>query len=97
MPIQPGEHRGVDFVGCETYVSDGDALRRVSIHADIHVSIHVYYTALPLIEVTGFQDAQTGMIATKSFTTSGISMDKILAGWTKIESEDELVDCNNHL
>ena len=90
LPIEPGEHKGIDFIGIPTKIKYGVDFFHVKITATLTIEKDLYFHFFPLTQISGFRDEVSKSLITRIFETTDIDMTRIEKDWHKVATEDEL-------
>jgi Restriction endonuclease len=92
FPIEPGVHeRQPIFATDVTRVDNGyDAPLKVRTPVDLYAGIWVeqqlYYGQIPVSQISGFYDHQTGLVITNAFALDVVSPEEVEETWLRIDS-----------
>jgi hypothetical protein len=90
IPAKPGEYRNIPATREETFVKTDGKLCKMIIEFNVAVAERLYFGQLPIEEVSGLSDDQTGDLFTTAFTTEMISFANVEKSWSLINSIDQL-------
>jgi hypothetical protein len=89
FPIEPGEHKHQPIFEVPTRADNGydPPLRTpIELYAGIYVEQQLFYGQVPISEISGFYDHQTGATITNAFTLNLISPEEVEKTWLPIET-----------
>lgn len=90
FPLDVGEHTNLPVFSTQSYVDNGEGTRiPMQFLANVSVAGERYFGYLPLEDVRGLRDEQTGRIHTNAFTTGGLDPVIVEQEWTKISVDEE--------
>ena len=90
-PVDPGEHRDLEiFIGKPTQMDNGyGQLVKVSLNVRLVIKRQLYFGYLPIENIKGLRDEQTGLVVTNAFTTESLDFETVKKEWNLIkEGED---------
>lgn len=90
IPATPGQHNGIPVTKETCFVKTAGRLCKVAIEIDVLVAERLYFGQLPLQDVRGFRDDQSGDLLTNGFTTSPMDIAELEKSWGRIESIEQL-------
>lgn len=90
LPDELGVHKHVPLYSFPTMVDNGYGLLiPMTLTIDLHVERERFFGDLPVTEVSGFQDAQTGHLITNAFHTGALSWDVVRGAWKHLKGDEE--------
>lgn len=92
LPSSPGEHEHVSiFEDRSVFIDNGynDTIE-VNLTVGLLVKQNLYLGHLPINEMHGLHDQQTGLVVTNAFTTGGLNPNLVEKTWTHIEDVNSL-------
>jgi hypothetical protein len=91
LPTEPGEHKNVpNFREPVTWVDNGYGTRvPVTLFLSLLVKQRVYFGYLPITNIRGLKDEQTGAVVTNAFTTGQLDAVEVENKWKKLEAGQE--------
>jgi hypothetical protein len=92
LPVDPGPHEGIEFLpNMVTKVENGHGmLVPVNLTVSLLVSRQKYIGHVPVENLSGLKDEQTGLVITNAFKLRALDPVAVQNGWKKIAEEDEL-------
>ena len=91
FPTEVGVHDNINVFGDQiTKIDNGyGQLTRVNLYISLHVRSTLFFGEIPISEISGFRDEQTGNVITNAFTTGLISPEEVQDNWKEISSIDD--------
>ncbi len=91
FPTEVGVHDNINVFGDQiTKIDNGyGQLTRVKLYISLHVRSTLFLGELPISEISGFRDEQTGDVITNAFTTGLISPEEVEKNWKKVGSIED--------
>jgi hypothetical protein len=90
MPISSGKHN-VLFQNDSLYLNYENIFVEVRLGVEYFVEKELRLGFLPLEEISGFQDIESGHLVTNGFTTVGLNIEEVRKKWQIVEAQDKLV------
>jgi hypothetical protein len=89
-PTEVGVHRAVPTFASEIRVDNGYGMRvPVELWVELHVTGRRFFGLLPIRDIRGLRDEQTGAVWTNAFTTGGLSPEQVETTWRRLEDDEE--------
>ncbi len=91
-PVDPGEHPDLEiFIGKTTRMDNGyGQLVEVGLRVGLLIKRQLYFGYLPVENIRGLRDEQTGLVVTNAFTTSSLDFETVQKDWTPVEEGEDL-------
>jgi hypothetical protein len=90
-PFQPGAHEGVSLIpDVVTKIDNGyGTLAPVSLSVNLLVTSQRYYGHVPVEQLSGLRDEQTGLVITNAFTVGALDPIMVQNEWKKLGENEE--------
>ena len=88
---EPEEQRGLPlFDTSPVFIDDGNGGRaEIALAVNLIIEKQLYFGQLPISQVSGFRDENTGAVITRGFTTGNLDLIEIRDTWLKINDQSE--------
>ncbi len=88
FPTEPGDHENLEiFDDVETYIDNGyGGKAKVKLYVGLTVYRKLYFGNVPISEIKGFRDEQTGAVITNAFTANILRPEEVEETWKEISS-----------
>jgi len=90
LPQDPGAHSDLELADGPTFVKLEGRFYPVLVRAEIKVEEELYFGKLPLTKIQGLQNAQTGWVLSRGYTTAPLSYDLIRTEWQRLDEVESL-------
>jgi len=90
LPVEPGIYEDIKLSDIPTCVKTEGKLYHLDVSVSIEVERNLYFGYLPIKEIKGFKDEQTGGVIFKALETDILDVREVAENWQKIESEEDL-------
>ena len=92
LPSEPGEHRGLDIFKNERIRINNGYGEKVEVAIDLNLAVSkaLYLGHLPIEDIHGLQDVNTGNVVANAFTLGGLNPHNIRHNWENVISEESL-------
>jgi len=91
IPLEPGEHLEVDFVGQVPHMNNGyRQIIPVSLQVEVEVRQSLKVGNVGLEQISGFKDELTGFVWARQLRSEKLDLEKIEKEWRSISTTDEL-------
>ncbi|HYD62633.1 MAG TPA: restriction endonuclease [Noviherbaspirillum sp.] len=91
-PTAPGVHDDLDIFGdTETYVDNGyGEMAPVRLYVGLEVKQQLYFGNLPIDQISGFLNVQTGSVVTNSFAVGLLTPSAVESTWKRVADVESL-------
>ena len=92
FPSEPGEHERVSIFGdSKVFIDNGhNDTVEVKLTLGLLVKQNLYLGHLPIEDIHGLKDEQTGHVVTNAFTIGGLNPEEVEKTWKKVEDIESL-------
>lgn len=87
FPCEPGTHERIPLAPVPVTLVDNGYGRRlpVKLFLSLRVSQRIYFGHLPIVQMRGLKDEQTGQVVTNAFTTGHLDPQEVERDWKQLQ------------